>query len=48
VDIKIIEEEKCIILLYYFPNSWDKLVMAIGRNTTTLVPEDVVSSLLLE
>jgi hypothetical protein len=46
VDIKIIEEEKCIILLCSFPDSWDSLVMAIGSNSTTLVLEDVVASLL--
>ena len=48
VDIKITEEEKCIILLCYFTNSWDNLVMAIGSNTTTLVLEDMVASLLSE
>jgi hypothetical protein len=35
-------------LLCCFPNSWDSLVMDIGRNSTTLVIEDVVSSLLSE
>jgi hypothetical protein len=48
VDINIIDEEKCISLLCYFPDSWDILVVAIGNNTTTLVLEDVVASLLLE
>jgi hypothetical protein len=48
VDIKIIEQEKCIILLCSFPDSWDILVMDIGSNTTTLALEDVVSSLLSE
>jgi hypothetical protein len=48
MDIKIIEEEKCIILLCSFPDSWDSLVMAIGINTTTLALENVVSSLLSE
>jgi hypothetical protein len=48
VDIKITEEEKCISLLCSFPDSWDSLVMAIGSNTTTLVLEDVVASLLSE
>jgi hypothetical protein len=48
VDIKITEEEKCIILLCSFPDSWDSLVMAIGSNLTTLVLEDVVASLLSE
>jgi hypothetical protein len=48
VDIKIIEEEKCIILLCYFPDSSDSLVVAIGINTTTLALEYLVASLLLE
>jgi hypothetical protein len=48
MDIKIIEEEKCISLLCYFPYSWDNLVMAIGINTTTLALEDMVASLLSE
>ena len=48
MDIKITDEEKCIILSCSFPNSWDSLVMAIGSNSTTLVLEDVVTSLLLE
>jgi hypothetical protein len=48
VDIKITDKEKCIILLCYFPNSWDILVMAIGSNTTTIMLEYVVTSLLSE
>ena len=48
VDIKITNEEKCINLLCSFLDSRDSLVVAIGSNTTTLVLEDVVSSLLLE
>jgi hypothetical protein len=48
VDIKITEEEKCISLLCSFPDSWDSLVMAIGSNSTTLMLEDVVASLLSE
>ena len=48
VDIKIIEEEKCVILLCYFPDSSDSLVVDIGINTTTLALEDLVASLLLE
>jgi hypothetical protein len=48
IDIKITKDEKCIILLCSFLDSWDSLVMAIGSNSTTLALEDVVSSLLLE
>jgi hypothetical protein len=48
MDIKIIDEEKCSSLLCSFPDSWDRLVMAIGSNTTTLVLEDMVASLLSE
>jgi hypothetical protein len=48
VYIKINDEEKCINLLCYFPDSWDSLVMSIGSNTTTLALEDVVASLLLK
>jgi hypothetical protein len=48
VDIKINEEEKCISLLCYLPESWDSLVMAIGSNKLTLTLEDVVACLLLE
>jgi len=48
VDIKITKEDKCIILLCYFLDSYDSLVVAIGSNTTTLVLEYMVSSLLLE
>jgi hypothetical protein len=48
VDIKITEEEKCIILSCSFPESWDSLVMSIGSNTTTLALEDMVSSLFSE
>jgi len=46
MDIKIIEEKKCVSLLCYFPYSWDSLVVDIGSNTTTLALEDVVSYLL--
>jgi hypothetical protein len=48
VDIKITNEEKCIILLCSFPDSWDILVVAIGSNITTLVLEVVVASMLLK
>jgi hypothetical protein len=46
IDIKFFDEDKCIILLFYFPDSWDILVVAIGSNATTLKFDDVVSSLL--
>jgi hypothetical protein len=49
VNITIVEEDKCITLLCYFPNSWDNLVVAIGSTTkSTLKYEDVVASLLSE
>jgi hypothetical protein len=46
VYIKIIEDEKCIILLCYLPDSWDSLVVAIESNSSTLSLEDVVASLM--
>jgi len=36
VEIKILDEDKCISLLCSLPNSWDSLVIAIGRNATAL------------
>ena len=36
VDIKILDEDKCISLLYSIPDLWDSLVVAIGINATTL------------
>jgi hypothetical protein len=48
MDINITYEEKCIRLLSSFPDSWNSLVMVVGRNTTTLALEDVVSSLMSE
>ena len=48
IEIKILDEDKCIILLCSLPNSWDSLVVAIGSNTTSLKFEEVVSSLLSE
>jgi hypothetical protein len=49
INIMIAEEDKCIILLCSFPDSWDNLVVAIGSTTqSTLKYEDVVSSLLSE
>lgn len=43
VDIKITKKEKCISLLCSLQDSWDNLVMAIGRNNTTLKIDDVVA-----
>ena len=33
-------------MLYSFPDSWDNLVMTIGRNNTILKLDDVVETLL--
>jgi hypothetical protein len=46
VHIKISDEYKCIILIFYLPDSWDSVVVAIGINETTLSFDDVVASLL--
>jgi hypothetical protein len=49
VNITIVEEDKCINLLFSFPYSWDNLVVEIGSTTqSTLKYEDIVSSLLSE
>jgi hypothetical protein len=48
VDIKINKEDKYIILLFYFPESKDSLVVAIGSNSTTLVIEYALAYILLE
>ena len=48
VDIKILDEDKCISLLCSLPDSWDSLVVSIGSNTTSLNFEEVVSSLFSE
>jgi hypothetical protein len=48
VDIKITKEEKCISLLCSFPDSWDRLVVVIRSNATTLSLEYMVSSLFSE
>jgi hypothetical protein len=48
IDIKILDEDKCIFLLCSLPDSWDIFVAAIGINTTTLKFDEVVSSLLSE
>jgi hypothetical protein len=48
VEIKISDEDTCISLLCYLPDSWDSLVVTIGSNTTALKFDEVVSSLLSE
>jgi hypothetical protein len=45
VDIKITKEEKCVSLLCSFLDSKNRLVMAIGSNSTTLALEYMVASL---
>jgi hypothetical protein len=44
IEIKILDEDKCISLLCSLPDSWDSLVVAIGSNTTALKFDEVVSS----
>jgi hypothetical protein len=48
IEIKILDEDKCISFFCSLPDSWDSLVVAIGSNTTSLKFEEVVSSLLSE
>jgi hypothetical protein len=48
IEIKILDEDRCINLFFSLPYSWDSLVVAIGSNTTTLKFDEVVSSLLSE
>lgn len=48
VDIFIIEEEKCINLLYSFQNLWDSLIVAIEINNTTLNHDYVEEYLLFK
>jgi hypothetical protein len=47
-EIKILDEDKCINLLFSLLDSWDSMVVAIGSNKTTFSFDDVVSSLLSE
>ena len=38
IDIKMVEEDKCITLLCSLPDSWDNLFVAIGSSTkSTLI-----------
>jgi hypothetical protein len=48
VEIKILDEDKCISFLCSLPDSWDSLVVAIGSNTIALNFDEVFSSLLSE
>jgi hypothetical protein len=48
IEIKISYEDKCIILLFSLPDSWDSLVVAISSNKTSLNFDEVVSSFLSE
>eukprot|EP00253_Pinus_taeda_P028948 PITA_28948 len=48
VDIKILDEDKCISLLCFVLDSWDSLVIAISSNPTALQFGEIVSSLLTE
>jgi len=48
IDIKILDEDKCINLLCSLPDSWGILVIAIGSNTTSLQFDEIVSSLLMD
>ena len=48
MDIKIAKEDKCISLMCSLLDYWDHLVVAIGRNNTTLKIDDVVVALLSE
>jgi hypothetical protein len=44
VEIKISDEDKCMILLCSLPDSWDSLVVSIGSNTTTMKFDEAGSS----
>eukprot|EP00253_Pinus_taeda_P022692 PITA_22692 len=48
VDIKILDEDKCISMLCSVPDSWDSLVIAIGSNAIALQFDEIVSALLTE
>jgi hypothetical protein len=45
-DIIFSEEDKCISLLCFIPNSWDNVVVTLGNNVITLNIDDLVASLL--
>ena len=47
VGIKMAEEDKCITLLCFFPDSWDNLIVAIGSaSQATLKFDEIVSYML--
>lgn len=48
IDIKILYEDKCISFLCSLPDLWHSVVVAIGRNTSTLKFDEIVLSLFLE
>ena len=48
VNIKITKEEKRISIFCSLLDSWDNLVMVVGRNNTTLKIDDVVVALFSE
>ena len=48
VDIKTLDEYKCISLLCSLPDLWDSLVITIGSNTTALQFDEIVSTLLTD
>jgi hypothetical protein len=47
VGVKMDEEDLCMTLLCYLSDSWDNLVMTIGRIVKTLVLDESVVALLL-
>jgi hypothetical protein len=48
IEIKTLDEDKCISLLCSLPDSWNSLVVAIGSNKNSLKFDEVVSSFFSE
>jgi hypothetical protein len=44
----MIEEHCYMIVLSFFPNSWDNLVMVVGRTEKELVLDEVMTILLIQ